>query len=132
MQATNPQPALHRRRRCQMSTSNANCRNVPVALALLAATVCLPLAAQAGEPLATRVVSYADLDLASKAGLATMYARIEAAAQDVCGAAPTLIELVRQQAYEQCVDSTVAAAVGGARSASLAALHASKRPTSSG
>jgi UrcA family protein len=115
-----------------MSTSNQNRRNFPAALALLAAAACLPLGAQAGESVETRVVSYADLDLSTTAGLATMYARIEAAAMDVCGDEPSLIELVRQEAYEQCVDSTVAAAVGGARSAALAALHASGRRASSG
>lgn len=115
-----------------MSTPNTRSRNTRAALALLATAVFLPLAAQAGEPVETRVVSFADLNLSTKAGLETMYARLEAAARDVCGEEPMLIELTRHKAYERCVDSTLAAAVGGARSASLAALHASKRAESAG
>ena len=115
-----------------MSTPNIHRRNGRAALALLAAAVCLPLGAQAGEPVETRVVSYADLNLTTKAGLEAMYARLEAAAKDVCGEAPMLIELARYKHYERCVDSTLASAVSSVRSASLAALHASKRTASAG
>jgi UrcA family protein len=116
-----------------MSTPDTHRRNIRIApLALLAAAMCLPLGAQADEPVESRVVSYSDLNLSTKAGLETMYARLEAAARDVCGAEPMLLELTRHKAYERCVDSTLAAAIGGARSASLAALHASKRTESAG
>jgi UrcA family protein len=132
-QAMNPSsPTMQSPRRFDMSTPNTHRRNTRAALALLAAAVCLPLGVQAGEPVETRVVSYADLNLSTKAGLEAMYARLEAAAKDVCGEEPMLIELTRHKAYESCVDSTLAAAVSGVRSASLAALHASKRSASAG
>ena len=115
-----------------MSTPNTHRRNSRAALALLAAAVCLPLGVQAGEPVETRVVSYADLNLSTKAGLEAMYSRLEEAAKDVCGEQPMLIELTRYKHYERCVDSTLASAVSSVRSASLAALHVAKRTESAG
>lgn len=59
----------------------------------------------------TRVVSYADLNLASAAGRAALGARVDAAVRAVCGeATPIDLDGVRQ--VELCRDETLAAVNG--------------------
>jgi UrcA family protein len=75
-------------------------------IAALAVTVLVPLAAvlaaapATDEPRAT--VQFADLDLASDSGAATLLRRIEAAAQQVCGNPHEGQPLERQMRVQEC------------------------------
>ena len=96
-----------------------------IPLALLVA--CSPIAgsALAAEPAAEprlQVVRYADLDLSSQAGAASLYARIAAAAREVC---PVMVE--RQLASigraRRCTEDAVARAVEDVNVAAVTSLH---------
>jgi UrcA family protein len=67
-------------------------------------------------------VSYADLDLASDAGVRTLYGRLRAATQKVCGPRPGH-DLAMQRLWRDCRDDTLGRAVGQLGNAKLAALH---------
>ncbi|HEY4973958.1 MAG TPA: UrcA family protein [Steroidobacteraceae bacterium] len=77
-----------------------------LAIAALAVTVLTPFApslaaaAVTDEPQAT--VKFADLDLASDSGAATLLRRIEAAAQQVCGNPHAIQPLERLVRIQQC------------------------------
>ena len=70
------------------------------------------VSAQAGEMGAPQmVVSYSDLNVQQSAGAQILYARIDAAAQDVCGPAPSIGALDLRAAYKACVSTAKSQAV---------------------
>jgi UrcA family protein len=74
-------------------------RAILSAAALGVAVFAAPLAAQE----ASTVVSYADLDLTTEAGRATLDSRLHRAVRDVCGGYPSRSTLSRIGAYYSCV-----------------------------
>lgn len=94
----------------------------PVALASLA---CLSGAAPvlANAPAETRSVSvrYADLDLASAAGAAALYQRLQGAARVVCGYADRNLAMLRY--VNRCNHSAISDAVSSVNAPLLSAIH---------
>jgi UrcA family protein len=90
----------------------------------------LSLGAHAGEtrhPDVVRkavAVNYADLDLSAPAGAKTLYARIRAAAQKVCGPEPGAGDLRAASSFDACYQEAVSKAVNRVGSDQLRALHA--------
>jgi UrcA family protein len=82
-------------------------------------------AAPADEPLASRTVTYADLDISQMAGAQVLYRRIEMAALHVCPLAD-LRNLSARPAHDRCVKQAIDNAVNGVHSAILSSLHASR------
>lgn len=80
----------------------------------------------AGELSTTRSirVGYADLDIASSAGAASLYRRIKGAARDVCGYQGHSLVEIKQ--WQLCVQGAVADAVATVNSPLLTAMHSSK------
>jgi UrcA family protein len=56
-------------------------------------------------------VAYGDLDPAQEAGARALLHRLETAAQQACGVAPDIRELVERSDYDSCVDTAIATAV---------------------
>jgi UrcA family protein len=82
-------------------------------------------ACAAESPSQTRrqVVAYADLNLSTRQGAATLYSRIRAAANQVCptsGDSRTLTELTRTK---NCLDRAIAQAVGTVGNSNLTQLY---------
>ena len=71
------------------------------------------------------MVRYGDLDLTRDEGVQVLYARLRAAAKQVCSDDGSL-DLGRRAAVRQCVDTALANAVAGVRNSQLAALHNAK------
>ena len=88
-------------------------RSVPLAL-VAAAIAATPAAASQGD----RRVSYADLDLASPAGVAALDQRLERAVRQVCGS-PWPVDLRGRRDIERCRAET-RATVQARRSDALA------------
>ena len=103
-----------------------------IALATVAALgVSVAVGAYAGEPadgVPTRTVRYADLDLGTQAGVATLYNRIRLAAEEVCGGVGSP-ELARAAVAKACVDRAIAGAVHGVNNARLASVYDSHAVT---
>jgi UrcA family protein len=78
------------------------------ALAMLAIVAGNP-PVQAAEPL-IHVVTYADLDLNSRAGAEVLYVRLQSAARQVCSPFESW-ELSRHVAWRACVDRSLASAI---------------------
>jgi UrcA family protein len=72
------------------------------------------------------VVRYSDLDLNTRTGAETLYARIQLAAADVCRLSDSL-ELTMQMASRRCQNELVARSVASVRSPQLAAVYESHR-----
>lgn len=53
------------------------------------------------------VVSYADLDITSKAGQQILAKRIDAAADTACGGAPAPMKLAERRLYDDCRSASV-------------------------
>lgn len=70
-----------------------------------------------------RLVSYADLNLNSAAGIETLYGRIRAAARSVCGSLELMQPLVLD-ANRECARDSLAAAVATVDLPALTAYHA--------
>jgi UrcA family protein len=73
------------------------------------------------------VVRYADLDLASDAGVATLYRRLRGAATTVCRPLQSPV-LASRRAWRECHDAALAGAVAGIGNERLAALHGRRKP----
>ncbi|WP_374573504.1 UrcA family protein [Phenylobacterium sp.] len=96
-----------------------------IAIASTLALAAAAQAAQAADPSAApkaATVAYADLDLASASGRATLERRIEHAVRQVCPAQPMPMEIAKQGEYRACRD----VAWNGARR-QLASLYAGPR-----
>lgn len=85
--------------------------------------VAAPVAAEPSDTALPRAsVGYGDLDLATPAGIATLKARVRAAAKDVCPRDPGTRDLVGHRISEHCLSDTsvtskrdVALAINSAR-----------------
>ena len=71
-------------------------------------------------------VSYADLDLSTAAGAATLYSRIRGAARQVCG--PEGVLDYHMRGWKRCFNGAVSNAVAKVNSPRLTALHEGKSP----
>jgi UrcA family protein len=93
--------------------------------AILASLACLSGAAPvlANAPAETRSVSvrYADLDLASAAGAAALYQRLQGAARVVCGHADQNLAVLRY--VNRCKHSAISDAVSSVNAPLLRAIH---------
>jgi UrcA family protein len=71
-------------------------------------------------------VSYADLDLSNKVGLATLYARLKSASEAVCGSrslrAAGSLEQLREN--KRCFESALSKAIARIDNDKLSQLHA--------
>ena len=67
-------------------------------------------------------VSYADLNLAEKAGQHTLYARLKGAAEDVCGETRG-IDLSQVRRQRQCYEDALDSAIGQVGSEGLESIH---------
>jgi UrcA family protein len=99
-------------------------------LAALAAIACGSAPASAGDEYVTHSVkvSFADLNLSSEAGAATLYQRIRGAARTVCSPNPGERPPERYRDWKQCYETAINNAVGKVNSPLLSALHSSKAP----
>lgn len=109
-------------------------RRFPLHRMLLAGiAICLPLAAQAGEPAggnlitSSLAVSYSDLDLSDPAGARTLYARLKRASAEVCGHQPSPLEPSAWKEYQDCYNLALNIAVERVNSQQLYALHGGRR-----
>lgn len=99
-------------------------KTIPAFAALLAATaLVVPTVSQAAQPNSVRV-SYADLNLASRAGATILEKRIESAARIVC-----VIEDSRELALAEETRLCRSEAVSGAQPAFNAAIAAARNPS---
>jgi len=103
-------------KRCHLKTLSA---------IFVAGLTLAPLAALHAEP-AQVTVSFADVNLSSPPGIATLYARLQGAAREVCGSEPQTREFTIHGAWARCVGAALDDAVAQIHSAELAALHAKR------
>ncbi len=86
----------------------------------------LALSGQAGattrETTSSVVVKYGDLDLGTKAGVATLHSRLHRAAQQVCGPVD-IRQLDQREQFDQCVTDAVSAAVRTVGNSNLSLYH---------
>jgi UrcA family protein len=87
-------------------------------------------AAAAGPQVRTAAVRYGDLNLASDAGVRTLYTRLRAAAGNVCGPRDNRY-MPLQLAWEKCRDEALATAIAEFGNTRLAALHRSSSASQS-
>jgi UrcA family protein len=93
--------------------------------AVLAALSCIPALAEVpAEP--TKTIQYADLNLKSSAGIATLYQRIERAARDVCQLPKGTLQLKLEKELKTCKMDATDRAVLQANLPALSALHVAK------
>jgi UrcA family protein len=71
------------------------------------------------------VVRYADLNLSSQAGIASLHKRIRNAAESVCSPLETRI-LGLRQAYATCVEGALTDGIAAVGNPSLTQYHANK------
>lgn len=97
--------------------------SISAAVLLLGSQIAGPaLAGELATDVSTRVVRYADLDLSSPAGAAALYARIEAAARDVC---PVAIDrqLASVGPARRCTEAALARAIADVNATALTNYH---------
>lgn len=94
-------------------------------LSVLAALAVSGMAAASTPHLESRVVRYGDLNLNSRAGVASLHQRIRNAAESVCGDMNSRI-LGLKDAYDQCVAEAVEQGVSSVGNENLSNFHASK------
>ena len=83
--------------------------SIAIAVALGVTAVLSPgAAAQAGFEARRVTVGYADLNLATRAGRATLERRVKNAVSRVCGARPALMEIRLGNIYRACTDQALA------------------------
>lgn len=73
------------------------------------------------SPALTKVVSYADLNLATDTGAKALYGRLNGAARDVCK--PLTEDRLALRRWHGCIDEAVTRAVGEINSRTLTAYH---------
>lgn len=96
------------------------------ALALVASATILGFAAGPAEA-ASEKVAFQTVELASKGGLASVEARVEAAAERVCAVGGVdYRNLMEAQDYKACVSKTVAEAQGAVAQSRAATMVASR------
>jgi UrcA family protein len=80
-------------------------------------------AAAAGTSVTRVVVNYGDLNLATKAGARTLYARLQLAAEQACGSEPESRDLRAWLDYQTCYSTALDNAVRKVDNSNLQALH---------
>jgi len=90
-------------------------------LGAAALTLLIPQA-QAEEASAKTVVRFHDLDLRRDSDVRALYARLENAAESVCGYADAR-DLERVRMKERCVEETLSSAVAQVDHSAMTALH---------
>ena len=103
-------------KRCQLKTVSA---------IFVAGLTFAPLAALHAEPVQV-TVSFADVNLSSPPGIATLYGRLQGAAREVCGSEPEARNFTAHSGWTRCVGAALDNAVAQVHSAELAALHAKR------
>ena len=99
-------------------------------VSLLAAGIAVPAAAYAAAPThfsdASVKVSYADLDIQSKAGAKVLYSRLKRASEEVCGIKPHVINgsLAETHKARMCYREALEASVENIDSDALTEIHA--------
>lgn len=68
-------------------------------------------------------VAYGDLNLASQAGVDTLYARLRSAAKRVCSPREDIRNLLRHREWRQCMRSALDGAVGDLNVPALSRTH---------
>jgi UrcA family protein len=68
-------------------------------------------------------ISYSGLDLATPAGVATLYGRLRHATEVVCGAAPPARDLNQRPAWTACTTASLDDAVARSGLPALVAMH---------
>ena len=97
------------------------------ASALLGLALSSSLAMAAADTVvASRVVSYADLNLSSPQGVAVLYRRITVAAEEVCGPAERAGSRLPTPEYRDCVSHAVADAIRKVNRPAVSAYHLHK------
>lgn len=96
---------------------------LPVALLAISG-----LAAAGSRDVNAVVVKYGDLNLNSRAGIASLHKRIRNAAESVCSSLETRV-LGLRDAYDACVDEAVTNGVSAVGNANLTHFHAVKGKT---
>ena len=98
-------------------------------LALAAAVCLLGSATASAGPIESRstTVSFRDLDLSNPYGVTTLYQRIKAAAEKVCGYQGT--DFIERSIWRGCVRGAVDDAVAKVNNPLLTALHTGRTPT---
>ncbi len=99
-----------------------------VSFAALAAIACGSAPVSAADQYVTHSVkvSFADLNLSTDAGAATLYDRIQHAARSVCSPNPGERALESFRDSKECYATAIKNAVGKVNSPLLTALHSSK------
>ena len=96
-------------------------------LVTLSAVACVAYAGLAlggpSDDVQSITVGFADLNVSTPSGAASLYGRIQKAASLVCGAQPSNVELARAQDWQACYRSAVSNAVASANKPTLTALH---------
>jgi UrcA family protein len=110
-----------------MNTQKAY-RWMPVLLAMMGAMgwSAVARAGDADYDVPKQVVNYADLNLDSMVGAATLYRRIGRAAEQVCGGAVDVREITRAVSFGSCKAQAIARAVHAVNSSALTSLHSAK------
>ena len=96
------------------------------ALAILFATTALPAAADGRLVEESLEVSYSDLDLDKEAGVASLYARLRNAAEQVCDVASGPQALFLSSSERVCMAGALERAVAHVDRAALTAYHAAR------
>ena len=106
-------------------------KTILILAALAAASFTVPAQAESSA-FASRsaVVSFANLDLGSDAGIRELDRRIGAAARDACGT-PSVVDPKGRQKVKACRADAIGSAAAQ-RSRAIAAAHASGAPATSG
>jgi UrcA family protein len=99
-------------------------KSIKILFALAALSVS-GLAAAGASDVNSVVVRYGDLNLESKAGVASLHKRIRNAAESVCSQLETRI-LGLRDAYNACVEAAVVDGIAAVGNSSLSQYHASK------
>jgi UrcA family protein len=109
-------------------SSNPRLSRIVIHATFVAGVFLLAVSAQAAGPSAQdksvhqKTVSYADLNLSSKADVAALYARLRAASRSVCGSYD-LRDLAMRRLHKDCVDQALSDAVEQVDHAALSTLH---------
>ncbi len=96
------------------------------AATLISVATFASVAASADDAVPSKAVSFADLNLNSAQGAATLYQRIQAAARSVCLTNGSERQLERITSQQTCFDQAVARAVRQVNSATLSAYYSAK------
>jgi UrcA family protein len=111
-----------------MNTSKQNQLRAAI-LSLFGAATLFSLQAGAAatttDPLPTRKVTYADLDISKPAGAKVLYSRIVAAANEVCSFNGSR-ELTDWTAEQACIKKSIDEAVKDVNSTALSELHTAR------